>query len=104
MTQRAGGARRSHRSKMKRLEDLFRPPCDILFLGTFMEAREQAKGINRWLLVNVQDQQEFACQILNRDVWTDPQIKSIINDHFVLWQVSTNFAVYEFFFFFYLYT
>jgi thioredoxin-related protein len=88
MTQRASGARKSsQRNKSKRLEDLFRPPCDILFLGTFNEAREHAKSINRWLLVNVQNQQEFACQILNRDVWPNQQIREIINDHFVLWQV-----------------
>ncbi|KAJ8667175.1 hypothetical protein QAD02_008837 [Eretmocerus hayati] len=91
MTQMASGTRRpSQRSKSKRLEDLFRPPCDILFLGTFNEAREYAKSINRWLLVNVQDQQEFACQILNRDVWPNEQIREIINDHFVLWQVLSN--------------
>ncbi|XP_011498589.1 PREDICTED: UBX domain-containing protein 7 [Ceratosolen solmsi marchali] len=91
MTQRASGARKSsQRNKSKRLEDLFRPPCDILFLGTFNEAREHAKSINRWLLVNVQNQQEFACQILNRDVWPNQQIREIINDHFVLWQVLSN--------------
>ena len=89
LTQRAAGARRStQRNRSRRLEDLFRPPCDILFLGSFMEAREHAKTMNRWLLVNVQDQQEFACQVLNRDVWTNTQIRGIINDHFVLWQVS----------------
>ncbi|OXU24844.1 hypothetical protein TSAR_015113 [Trichomalopsis sarcophagae] len=91
MTQRASGARKSSScNKSKRLEDLFRPPCDILFLGTFNEAREHAQSINRWLLVNVQNQQEFACQILNRDVWTNSQIRDIINDHFVLWQVLSN--------------
>ena len=89
MTQRASGARRHNRTK--RLEDLFRPPCDVLFLGTFLEARDHAKDVNRWLIVNVQDQQEFACQILNRDVWSNPQIKEIISDHFVLWQVNFNF-------------
>ncbi|XP_014203923.1 UBX domain-containing protein 7 [Copidosoma floridanum] len=92
LTQRVSGTRRSSRSKMKCLEDLFRPPCDILFRGTFAEAREHAKSINRWLIVNVQDQQEFACQILNRDVWPNPQIRDIINDHFVLWQVLSHSA------------
>ncbi|KAL7290127.1 hypothetical protein TKK_0015846 [Trichogramma kaykai] len=92
MTQRALGARRTtnRNNRQRRLEDLFRPPCDILFLGSFMEAREHAKSMNRWLLVNVQDQQEFSCQVLNRDVWPNAQIREIINDHFVLWQVLSN--------------
>lgn len=90
MTRRVNGARSSSQSKTKRLEDLFRPPWEILFLGSFAEARDYAKNVNRWLLVNVQDSQEFACQILNRDVWPNSQIREIINDHFVLWQVLFN--------------
>lgn len=74
--------------QQKRLEDLFRPPCDLLFLGSFLEAREYAKNINRWLLVNVQNQQEFACQILNRDIWSNQQVREIVKDHFVLLQVT----------------
>ncbi|KAL3201429.1 hypothetical protein MRX96_012476 [Rhipicephalus microplus] len=42
---------------------------------------------NRWLMVNVQNVQEFACQVLNRDVWSNSTIKSIISEHFVFWQV-----------------
>ncbi|XP_017883811.1 UBX domain-containing protein 7 [Ceratina calcarata] len=76
--------------KSKRLEDLFRPPCNILFLGSFIEAREHAKKLNRWLLVNIQNPQEFSCQILNRDVWSNQQIQEIVKDHFVLWQVLSN--------------
>lgn len=87
MTRQVSGEKIPSHCKTKRLEDLFRPPYDILFLGTFVEAREYAKSKNRWLLVNVQNPQEFACQMLNRDVWSDKQIKEIIKDHFVLWQV-----------------
>ena len=87
MTRRASGVKKNSQRKSRRLEDLFRPPCDILFLGTFLEAREYAKSMNRWLLVNVQNPQEFACQILNRDVWPNEQVREMIKDHFVLWQV-----------------
>ncbi|XP_074095486.1 UBX domain-containing protein 7 isoform X3 [Cotesia typhae] len=92
MTRQASGEKGPSHCKTKRLEDLFRPPYDILFLGTFVEAREYAKSKNRWLLVNVQNPQEFACQMLNRDVWSDKQIKEIIKDHFVLWQVLSDTA------------
>ncbi|XP_033215407.1 UBX domain-containing protein 7 [Belonocnema kinseyi] len=90
MTRRASGTRKNLQRKSRRLEDLFRPPCDILFLGSFLEAREYAKSMNRWLLVNVQNSQEFACQILNRDVWSNEQVREMIKDHFVLWQVLSN--------------
>ncbi|XP_051156560.1 UBX domain-containing protein 7 [Leptopilina boulardi] len=90
MTRKASGTRKNMQRKTRRLEDLFRPPCEILFLGTFLEAREYAKSMNRWLLVNVQNPQEFACQILNRDVWPNAQIREMIKDHFVLWQVLSN--------------
>ncbi|KAK0168780.1 hypothetical protein PV327_002550 [Microctonus hyperodae] len=92
MTMRVSGNKKLSRCKTKRLEDLFRPPYDILLLGTFIEARERAKSINRWLLVNIQNPQEFSCQILNRDVWPDKQIKEIVKDHFILWQVLSDTA------------
>lgn len=87
MTRRASSTGNVFHWKSKRLEDLFRPPCDILFLGSFIEAREHAKTLNRWLLVNVQNPQEFCCQALNRDVWPNQQIQEVVKDHFVLWQV-----------------
>lgn len=90
MARRVAGIKQISQRKSKRLEDLFRPPCDILFLGSFLEVREQAKTLNRWLLVNIQNPQEFACQILNRDVWSNQQIQEIVKDHFVLWQVLSN--------------
>ncbi|XP_012346584.1 UBX domain-containing protein 7 isoform X1 [Apis florea] len=90
MARKVAGVKQISYCKSKRLEDLFRPPCDILFLGSFMEAREHAKSLNRWLLVNIQNPQEFSCQILNRDVWSNQQIQEIVKDHFVLWQVLSN--------------
>ncbi|EFN86627.1 UBX domain-containing protein 7 [Harpegnathos saltator] len=90
MTRRVSGMKHICQRKSKRLEDLFRPPCNILFLGSFMEARDHAKTLNRWLLVNVQNPQEFSCQVLNRDVWPNQQIQEIVKDHFVLWQVLSN--------------
>lgn len=45
---------------------------------------------NRWLMINVQDESEFSCQVLNRDIWSSPAVKSIIEEHFVFWQVYKN--------------
>lgn len=39
-------------------------------------------------MVNIQNPQEFACQVLNRDVWSNPTVKSILKEHFIFWQVK----------------
>lgn len=37
--------------------------------------------------MNVQNVKEFACQVLNRDVWSNSTIKEIIKEHFIFWQI-----------------
>ena len=34
----------------------------------------------------VQDAEEFQCQVLNRDLWSNQGVKSIVREHFVFWQ------------------
>ncbi|KAK2721432.1 UBX domain-containing protein 7-like [Artemia franciscana] len=74
-------------SKRKTLEDLFRPPFDLMHRGTFQSARDAGVALNKWLLVNVQDAAEFTCQTLNRDVWSNSAVKAIVREHFIFWQV-----------------
>lgn len=76
--------------KRRTLEDLFRPPLDIMHRGTFESARDYGQSSNRWLMVNLQNSQEFACQVLNRDVWSNPAVKSLVTKHFVFWQVYSD--------------
>lgn len=68
-------------------------------------AREEGAKLNKWLMVNVQNVQEFSCQILNRDVWSNTAVKSIITEHFVFWQVCLkfNFDMYLIYFIFQVY-
>lgn len=54
-----------------------------------LQARETGKERNHWLLVNVQNVREFACQALNRDVWSNSAVKEVVREHFVLWQVRS---------------
>ncbi|XP_074601414.1 UBX domain-containing protein 7-like isoform X2 [Brevipalpus obovatus] len=77
----------SNFSKRRTLEELFRPPLDLLFRGTMDNAREYAAQNNKWLMVNLQNVQEFACQVLNRDLWSNPAVKEIVSEHFVFWQI-----------------
>lgn len=51
------------------------------------KAREYASHHNKWLMVNIQNVQEFACQVLNRDLWSNQAVKEIVSAHFVFWQV-----------------
>ncbi|ORZ19393.1 hypothetical protein BCR42DRAFT_409693 [Absidia repens] len=79
-------------AKAKRLADLFRPPFDIMFRGGFEDARASAREQNKWLLVNVQDPTEFACQVLNRDLWSDGFVKDIVRESFVFLQYGNESA------------
>ena len=74
------------RLKKKTLEELFKPPLDIMFQGDWQSARYHAAKTKRLLLVNIQDAQEFQCQILNRDLWSNSGVKMIVKEHFVFWQ------------------
>lgn len=84
---RTGQMASSSKSKRKTLEDLFRPPIDLMFSGSFHSVRDAGQSAGKWLMVNIQNTQEFSCQKLNRDVWSDPTVKSIIRESFVFWQV-----------------
>ncbi|KFB37650.1 hypothetical protein ZHAS_00004889 [Anopheles sinensis] len=74
--------------KITRLEALFMPPIDILFSGGFDLAQRHGRSVDRWLLVNLQDDLNFSCQTLNRDLWSDAQLKEFMRRHLVFWQQS----------------
>ncbi|KAI8918699.1 hypothetical protein BC831DRAFT_482896 [Entophlyctis helioformis] len=73
-------------SRQDRLARLFRPPLDIMFTGNFDEARELARSQSKWLMVTIHDASEFACQAMNRDLWSDPTVKELIRENFVFVQ------------------
>uniref|UniRef100_A0A914XJD2 UAS domain-containing protein n=1 Tax=Plectus sambesii TaxID=2011161 RepID=A0A914XJD2_9BILA len=74
-------------NKRQTLESLFRPPVDLIHEGNWESARHAAQTEGRWLLVNVQNAEEFACQALNRDVWANDGVKELVSNNFVFWQV-----------------
>ncbi|XP_053957354.1 UBX domain-containing protein 7 [Anastrepha ludens] len=76
-------------STSSRLGDLFRPPTDISFAGTFQSARARATALSCWLLVNVQDD-NFNSQVLNRDVWANKEVRQAIKRRFLLWQIDAD--------------
>ncbi|GAB4816470.1 hypothetical protein N2152v2_003516 [Parachlorella kessleri] len=71
----------------QRLASMFEPPRELLFVGSFDEAKQQALEKQRWLLVNVQSTNQFASHQLNRDTWRDEMVKSLVENNFVFFQV-----------------
>ena len=43
--------------------------------------------VNKWVILNVQNHDDFACKCLNRDLWSDETVKEIIKANFVFNQV-----------------
>ncbi|XP_069474194.1 UBX domain-containing protein 7 [Ambystoma mexicanum] len=73
--------------KLTTLADLFRPPIDLMHKGSFDTAKDCGQMQNKWLMINIQNVQDFACQCLNRDVWSNEAVKTVIREHFIFWQV-----------------
>lgn len=44
----------SSKSKKRTLEELFRPPVDLMFKGDWQMARDKAVDDRKWLMVNIQ--------------------------------------------------
>lgn len=86
---RATGGASEQTSKSTLLADLFRPPFDLMSSHvTWASAREDGKENEKWIMVNVQDPSIFDCQVLNRDIWKNPQIRDTIKEHFIFLQYN----------------
>ncbi|EAW11846.1 DNA-protein crosslink repair co-factor UBX5 [Aspergillus clavatus NRRL 1] len=82
-----GGASEAS-SKQNMLAAMYRPPFDIMSRLPWDLARQEGRDNEKWLLVNIQDQSIFDCQVLNRDLWKDPGVKDTIKEHFIFLQYS----------------
>lgn len=82
----AGASVQPGSEKRQELSRLYQPPNDLIYHGTFNEARQFAKANKLWLLINVQDEKEFGSHQLNRDTWSDDIVQSIVGSAFVFWQ------------------
>ncbi len=68
---------------------LFPPPEGLSATTSFKNTKVLCERQDRWLLVNIQDPLVFASHDLNRVVWSDDTVQSIIHTSFVFWQVGT---------------
>jgi len=75
-------------TRAQRLAELFRPPYDLIAHLSWDEARAEGKEEKKWILVNLQDMTDFNCQALNRDIWKDDLVRSLVQENFIFLQYS----------------
>lgn len=91
----------AEREKMKTISNLFKPPTDLCVKGELTHCRDMCQPLPgngsssavdesdnhyKWLLVNIQYPTEWACHVLNRDVWKNEMVIEIVRASFKLWQ------------------
>jgi hypothetical protein len=74
-------------SRKKNFSTLFRPPIELIFAGSFEASKVRACSVNKWVLLNVQSHDDFACKCLNRDLWSDETVQEIIKANFIFNQI-----------------
>ena len=73
----------------KHLMELYRPPHELMFKRPWDEAREKGKEEKKWLLVNVQNKDDFQCLVLNRDIWKmNSAIWELVKENFIFMQYT----------------
>ncbi|KAF7845663.1 hypothetical protein BT93_L1355 [Corymbia citriodora subsp. variegata] len=59
-----------------------------MYTGDWEEARQEGKDEKKWLLVNIQNEKVFDCQVLNRDIWKNESIIETVKENFLFLQYS----------------
>jgi len=67
------------------LGNLFSDPT-YKFIGTLEDAKKRGHSENKWVLVNIQDTENFTAHCLNRDVWKDKELMPVIMEQFIFYQ------------------
>lgn len=69
------------------LPSIFKPPTEIIWKGTFEDAKREATSSYKYILLTFHRPNEFSCQRTIRDIWRDPLIMEFLKDnllfHFV---------------------
>lgn len=58
---------------------------------TWDEAREGGKQEMKWIMVNLQDMNDFSCQALNRDIWKDQAVRDLVSKNFIFLQYDKDY-------------
>ena len=60
-----------NRADPPEVEWMFPPPRHLSYPELFEESKQLAKSDKKWLLVNIQNHNDFSSHMLNRDTWSD---------------------------------
>lgn len=55
------------------------------------DARTLGKEDKKWIMVNLQDMNDFNCQALNRDIWKDEDVQDMVKEHFLFLQYDKDY-------------
>lgn len=55
------------------------------------DARTLGKEDKKWIMVNLQDMNDFNCQALNRDIWKDEGVQDMVKEHFLFLQYDKDY-------------
>lgn len=55
------------------------------------EVRAEGKEALKWIMVNLQDMNDFNCQALNRDIWKDDAVKDLVSENFLFLQYDKDY-------------
>lgn len=70
----------------RRLAELFKPPFDLIERISLDTAKLRGRSEKKWILINIQNQAEFPCQMLNRDFWSNAEVKRKVKENFIFLQ------------------
>lgn len=73
-------------STQRRLAELFKPPFDLIERVSLDTAKLRGRSEKKWILINIQNQAEFPCQMLNRDFWSNADVKRKVKENFIFLQ------------------
>ena len=86
---RATGGASDPTSKTGRLAEMYRPPFEIMAsVNSLNGLRALGKEESKWVLLNIQNPNIFDCQVLNRDIWKNEEIRQTIKESFVFKQFN----------------
>mmetsp|Transcript_26346 Transcript_26346/g.25202 ORF Transcript_26346/g.25202 Transcript_26346/m.25202 type:complete len:459 (+) Transcript_26346:9-1385(+) len=68
------------------LAKIFSPPHEIMTNEDLWTTREMGKAEGKWILINIQRDEDFGCHMVNRDFWSDVNIREIVSMGFLFWQ------------------
>lgn len=74
----------------RRLAEMFKPPWDIITKADLETAKNLARSNQKWILINIQLMSDFRCQVLNRDFWSNMEIKDLVRENFIFLQYHSS--------------